>query len=106
MLFYANQVGTYNPIPMDDGVKELRLNVGKQAIRLYFISRSYKVLVIGWSTTFRNCCCSFRTSSFYIFQIYIQAGILPPPPLHPYLQSAVPRKAEEGEDAPVEGDSK
>lgn len=28
-LEYNKQVGTYNPIPLDDGIKEVRLNVGK-----------------------------------------------------------------------------
>lgn len=46
------QVGTYNPIPLDDGIKEVRLNVGRMAISLNSMIRSHKVLVVGRSAAF------------------------------------------------------
>ena len=49
---HNKQVGTYNPIPLDDGIKEVRLNVGRTAIPLNSMIRSHKVLVVGRSAAF------------------------------------------------------
>ena len=49
---HNKQVGTYNPIPLDDGIKEVRLNVGRIAIALNSMIRSHKVLVVGRSAAF------------------------------------------------------
>ena len=49
---HNKQVGTYNPIPLDDGIKEVRLNVGRMAIPLNSMIRSHKVLVVGGSAAF------------------------------------------------------
>ena len=49
---HNKQVGTYNPIPLDDGIKEARLNVGRMAISLNSMIRSHKVLVVGGSAAF------------------------------------------------------
>ena len=45
-------MGTYNPIPLDDGVKELRLNVGGHLIGMIVMHRSYQVLAFGGSAAF------------------------------------------------------
>lgn len=53
MIWVHNkQVGTYNPIPLDDGIKEVRLNVGRMAISPNSMNRSHKVLVVGRSPAF------------------------------------------------------
>ena len=49
---HNKQVGTYNPIPLDDGIKEVRLNVGRMAVLLNSMIRSHKVLVVGRSAAF------------------------------------------------------
>lgn len=49
---HDKQVGTYNPIPLDDGIKEVRLNVGRMAISPNSMNRSHKVLVVGRSPAF------------------------------------------------------
>ncbi|CBK23278.2 Ribosomal protein S16 [Blastocystis hominis] len=68
---FLEEVGTYNPIPLDDGIKEVRLNVDRIK---YWLS-------VG-------------------AQPSETAGILPPLPLHPYCESAVSKKkTEEGEGA-------
>lgn len=46
------QVGTYNPIPLDDGIKEVRLNVGRTVVSFNPMIRSHKVLVVGGSAAF------------------------------------------------------
>lgn len=46
------QVGTYNPIPLDDGIKEVRLNVGRTVVAFNPMIRSHKVLVVGGSAAF------------------------------------------------------
>lgn len=49
-------MGTYNPIPLDDGIKEVRLNVGREWNILHEIVRSYQVLVISGCAAFRDSC--------------------------------------------------
>ncbi|KAK8796240.1 hypothetical protein WA171_004201 [Blastocystis sp. BT1] len=75
---FIEEVGTYNPIPLDDGVKELRLNVDRIK---YWLS-------VG------------AQPSETVAVLLGRAGILPPPPLHPYDISAQPRKQQKKEEAP------
>ena len=49
---HNKQVGTYNPIPLDDGIKEVRLNVGRTVVAFNPMIRSHKVLVVGGSAAF------------------------------------------------------
>ncbi|KAK8820271.1 hypothetical protein WA577_006337, partial [Blastocystis sp. JDR] len=77
---YIEELGTYNPIPLDDGVKELRLNVDRVK---YWLS-------VG------------AQPSQTVAVLLGRAGILPPPPLRPIVQSALPKKAAEEEGEAVE----
>ena len=70
-------MGTYNPIPLDDGIKEVRLNVDRIK---YWLS-------VG------------AQPSETVAMLLGRAGILPPLPLHPYCESALPKKKEEEEGA-------
>ena len=60
-------MGTYNPIPLDDGVKELRLNVGKCLVDIIVMHRSYQVLAFGGSAAFRDGCCFIGKSIHWQF---------------------------------------
>ena len=55
-------MGTYNPIPLDDGVKELRLNVGRDESGTILTGRPHKVLVIRRSAALRDSCCPLGKS--------------------------------------------
>lgn len=51
-LVRNKQVGTYNPIPNDDGIKEVRLNVGRTVVHCSYSIRSHKVLAVCGSAAF------------------------------------------------------
>jgi ribosomal protein S16 len=70
-------LGTYNPIPNKENIKEIATNVERAK---YWIS-------VGAQ-------CSRRVS-----WLFGKLGILPEPPRRPYVESAVPKALRKEEDA-------